>query len=285
MTSRPITAWAPSRTTRRSSTIWEGMRRYFHEEAQLPVEVVLFQSYEAQVAALLARRATAPRIDIAWNTNLAYLQARRLEQAGGAGRWPCATPISEWTTKIVARTGGAVPAAVAISAAARSPSAAATAATRRSCRSTSSPQEGLVEGRDYQSLRFDTDVGKHGDTGTSEVEVAAGGARRARRRRRGRQPLLEERRARAQLVPAGALTVDLDLAALLTTACSRRAPGLDGAGAALRRGALRHELRQPDSSRRPRGRGAQALGAAATPTATARCARPASARDSSHARR
>ena len=35
-------------------TIWEGMRRYFHEEAGLPVEVVLFQSYEMQVAALLA---------------------------------------------------------------------------------------------------------------------------------------------------------------------------------------------------------------------------------------
>ena len=35
-------------------TIWEGMRRYFHEEAHLPVEVVLFQSYEMQVAALLA---------------------------------------------------------------------------------------------------------------------------------------------------------------------------------------------------------------------------------------
>jgi phosphonate transport system substrate-binding protein len=35
-------------------TIWEGMRRHFHEEARLPVEVVLFQSYEMQVAALLA---------------------------------------------------------------------------------------------------------------------------------------------------------------------------------------------------------------------------------------
>ena len=32
-------------------TIWEGMRRYFHEEARLAVEVVLFQSYEAQVSA------------------------------------------------------------------------------------------------------------------------------------------------------------------------------------------------------------------------------------------
>jgi phosphonate transport system substrate-binding protein len=35
-----------------------------------------FQSYEAQVMALLAQPGdAAPRIDIAWNTNLAYLQA------------------------------------------------------------------------------------------------------------------------------------------------------------------------------------------------------------------
>src|SRR6202795_191648 len=57
-------------------TIWEGMRRYFHNEAHLPIEVVLFQSYEAQVDALLAPAgALIPHIDIAWNTNLAYLQA------------------------------------------------------------------------------------------------------------------------------------------------------------------------------------------------------------------
>ena len=48
-------------------TIWEGMRRYFHEEARLPVEVVLFQSYEAQVIALLAAPGDPiARIDIAW---------------------------------------------------------------------------------------------------------------------------------------------------------------------------------------------------------------------------
>jgi ABC-type phosphate/phosphonate transport system substrate-binding protein len=32
-------------------------------------------------------------------------------------------------------------------------------------------QQGMREGRDYRTLRFDTDLGKHGDTGTSEVEV------------------------------------------------------------------------------------------------------------------
>ena len=34
--------------------IWEGMRRYFRDEAHLDVEVILFQTYEAQVRALLA---------------------------------------------------------------------------------------------------------------------------------------------------------------------------------------------------------------------------------------
>jgi phosphonate transport system substrate-binding protein len=89
-------------------TIWEGMRRYFHEEAHLPVEVVLFQSYEMQVAALLAGPADlTPRIDIAWNTNLAYLQAdvwsdRRCR--------PIAMRDTDlgWMTKIVAVTGGPI---------------------------------------------------------------------------------------------------------------------------------------------------------------------------------
>ena len=66
-------------------TIWEGMRRYFYEEAHIPIEVLLFQSYEMQLLALLAQAsAIAPRIDIAWNTNLAYLQAE--EWSGHACR-------------------------------------------------------------------------------------------------------------------------------------------------------------------------------------------------------
>ena len=32
-------------------------------------------------------------------------------------------------------------------------------------------QAGLREGRDFESVRFDSDVGKHGDTGKSELEV------------------------------------------------------------------------------------------------------------------
>jgi len=89
-------------------TIWEGMRRYFHEEAHLPVEVVLFQSYEAQVYALLAGSDDhAPHIDIGWNTNLAYLQA----DAWSNNRCrPIAMRDTDigWATKIVAVSGGPV---------------------------------------------------------------------------------------------------------------------------------------------------------------------------------
>src|SRR5260370_41918609 len=85
-------------------TIWEGMRRYFHEEAHLRVEIVLFQSYGAQVLALLAQPGDAlPRVDIAWNTNLAYLQAD--EWSGHTWR-AISTRGTElgWMTKIGAVT-------------------------------------------------------------------------------------------------------------------------------------------------------------------------------------
>ena len=150
--------------------IWEGMRRYFHEEAHLPVEVVLFQSYEAQVAALLAASDDpAPRIDIAWNTNLAYLQAEKWSDHSCR---PIAMRDSDlgWTSKIVAVSGGPVAALGDL----RNRTLAL--GSRDSGHAAILPvhfleREGLSEGRDYRTLRFNTDLGKHGDTGTSEAEV------------------------------------------------------------------------------------------------------------------
>lgn len=149
-------------------TIWEGMRRYFHEEAHLPVEVVLFQSYENQVSALLGEGG-APAIDIAWNTNLAYLQA----DAWSAHRCrPIAMRDTDvgWTTKIVAVSGGAIAALHDMR------NSTVALGSRDSGHAAILPvhfleREDLLEGRDYQTLRFNTDLGKHGDTGTSEVEV------------------------------------------------------------------------------------------------------------------
>jgi phosphonate transport system substrate-binding protein len=151
-------------------TIWEGMRRYFHDEAHLPVEVVLFQSYEAQVIALLAQAGDPlPYIDIAWNTNLAYLQAE--EWSGHRCRAVAMRDTDlGWMTKIVAVTGGPV------SALADLKNRTLALGSRDSGHSAILPvhfleQQGMREGTDYRTLRFDSDVGKHGDTGTSEVEV------------------------------------------------------------------------------------------------------------------
>jgi len=151
-------------------TIWEGMRRYFHEEAGLPVEVVLFQSYEAQVLALLAEPGGAvPRIDIAWNTNLAYLQAD--EWSGHACRAVAMRDTDlGWMTKIVSAAGGA------ISTLADLRNRTLALGSRDSGHAAILPvhfleEQGLREGRDYRTLRFNSDMGKHGDTGTSEVEV------------------------------------------------------------------------------------------------------------------
>ena len=151
-------------------TIWEGMRRYFHDEAHLPVEVVLFQTYEAQVIALLAQASDPlPHIDIAWNTNLAYLQA---EEWSGHRCRAIAMRDTDlgWMTKIVAVTGGPVSALSDLK------NRTLALGSRDSGHSAILPvhfleQQGMREGTDYRALRFDSDVGKHGDTGTSEVEV------------------------------------------------------------------------------------------------------------------
>ena len=151
-------------------TIWEGMRRYFHEEAHLPVEVVLFQSYEAQVSALLAMSGDpVPRIDIGWNTNLAYLQA---DEWSDHSCRPIAMRDTDlaWTTKIVAVSGGP------LSAIADLRDRTLALGSSDSGHAAILPvhfleKQGLVEGQHYRGLRFDSDVGKHGDTGRSEAEV------------------------------------------------------------------------------------------------------------------
>jgi len=76
----------------------------------------------------------------------------------------------DWMTKIVAVTGGPV------STVADLKNRTLALGSRDSGHAAILPvhfleQQGLHEGRDYRTLRFDSDVGKHGDTGTSEVEV------------------------------------------------------------------------------------------------------------------
>ncbi|HEX9295105.1 MAG TPA: PhnD/SsuA/transferrin family substrate-binding protein [Polyangiaceae bacterium] len=145
-------------------TIWEGMRSYFRGEAELAAEVVLFLSYEAQVDALLAGR-----IDIGWNTNLAYLQC---EHASHGTALPIAMRDTDlgWKSLVIALTGGPISKLADIE------GRKVALGSRDSGHAAILPvhyleREGLVEAKDYTSMRIDTDVGKHGDTGTSEADV------------------------------------------------------------------------------------------------------------------
>ena len=58
-------------------TIWEGFRTWFRER-DVPMTYVLYADYERQVTDLLAGR-----IDVAWNSPLAWVRARRLAEAAG----------------------------------------------------------------------------------------------------------------------------------------------------------------------------------------------------------
>ena len=146
--------------------IWEGLSRYLTLESSFPVEVSLFLSYPAQVRALFEGR-----IDIAWNTNLAYVQSQ--SWTGGRAR-PVAMRDTDrgWQTLLIAPVGASVRTVSDVR------GKVVALGSRDSGHATILPvhflvQLGLREEVDYRSLRMDTDVGKHGDTGTSEQSVLA----------------------------------------------------------------------------------------------------------------
>jgi phosphonate transport system substrate-binding protein len=143
--------------------IWEGMREYFRA-AGTPIDYVLYSNYDRQVQALFARQ-----IDIAWNTNLAWIKVHR--RTHGACRALAMRDVdARFTTVIVARAESGIQSLTDLR------------GKRLALGSADSVQAailpayclhlaGVEPGTDCQLLRFDLDVGKHGDTGSSELEV------------------------------------------------------------------------------------------------------------------
>src|SRR5947209_4923011 len=143
--------------------IWEGMRDYFRE-AGPPIDYVLFSNYDRQVEALLARQ-----IDIAWNTNLAWVKVHR--RTHGTCRALAMRDVdAQFTTLFVARADRGIGSLADLRgkrvALGSADSAQAAILPRHYLR-----QAGVEPERDCTLVRFDLDVGKHGDTGTSELEV------------------------------------------------------------------------------------------------------------------
>jgi ABC-type phosphate/phosphonate transport system substrate-binding protein len=143
--------------------IWEGMRDYFRE-AGPAIDYVLYSNYDRQVQALLDRQ-----IDIAWNTNLAWVKVHR--RTGGTCRALAMRDVDiGFTTIIVARTDSGVTSLSDLRGK-RLALGSADSAQAAILPIHFLQQAGVDPQRDCSLLRFDLDVGKHGDTGTSELEV------------------------------------------------------------------------------------------------------------------
>lgn len=143
--------------------IWEVFREYFTDRG-LPVDCVLYSNYERQVEALLAGG-----IDIGWNTNTAYVRARH-EAGGPVAILGMRDVDSDWATLVVTRRDAGV-GRVAELAGKR-----LALGSRDSGHAAILPlyylaRDGLDAAAACELIRFDTDLGKHGDTGDSELRV------------------------------------------------------------------------------------------------------------------
>jgi ABC-type phosphate/phosphonate transport system substrate-binding protein len=138
------------------------MRDYF-AETEAPIDFVLFSNYGRQVDALLAGA-----IDLAWNTNLAW--ARTVLQTGGQCRALAMRDTDTvFQTVLVARAGSNLTGLESLQ------------GKRLALGSQDSAQAailpvhylqraGLGDGA-IELLRINSDVGKHGDTGRSELDA------------------------------------------------------------------------------------------------------------------
>jgi phosphonate transport system substrate-binding protein len=144
-------------------TIWEAFREYFAAQGQ-PTDYILYSNYERQVEALLAGD-----IDIGWNTNTAFVavEQRLGEQAPILGMRDI---DATYATIIVTREADAFEDVSALS------GRRLALGSRDSGHAAILPlhylaQQGLDAEADCELVRFDTDMGKHGDTGDSELRV------------------------------------------------------------------------------------------------------------------
>ena len=145
-------------------TIWEGLREHFVEEG-VRLDVALFSNYERQVEELLAGH-----VDIAWNTPLAHVRVRKRTE-GRSLSLGMRDSDRDFRAKLVVRRDAGI----------RAPrdlhGKRLAVGSRDSTQARILPLHFLrAEGVDLGAVHlvpFDTDLGKHGDTGTSELDVLA----------------------------------------------------------------------------------------------------------------
>lgn len=142
--------------------IWEGIREYF-QGSEAPMDFVLFSNYERQVEALLAGH-----IDVAWNTNVAWV--RTLRRSGGEARALAMRDTDlVFRTLFIGRAGSDLHGLDAL----RGQRVAL--GSRDSGQARILPVHFLAQAgiglEDIRPVIFDSDVGKHGDTGRSDLDA------------------------------------------------------------------------------------------------------------------
>ena len=142
--------------------IWEGIRDYF-QNAGVPMDFVLFSNYERQVTSLLAGH-----IDIAWNTPLAHARVKHHTQ-GRSCSLGMRDSDRDFHSRVIVRKDAGIRKLNDLE------GKRLAVGSRDSTQARILPLHFLrqagVNLESVQLVVFDTDVGKHGDTGTSELEV------------------------------------------------------------------------------------------------------------------
>ncbi len=148
-------------------TIWEGFKEWFAREG-LALDYVLFSNYERQVEAL-----AAGGVDVAWNSPLAWVRARRLVRAQGGEVAEIAMRDTDRDLTSVVVVAAGSPVETVADLAGRTVGVGAV----DSPQATLLPllhlrQLGLVPGRDFEVRHHDVGVGKHGDHVGGERDAA-----------------------------------------------------------------------------------------------------------------
>ncbi len=142
--------------------IWEGIRDYFRDSAA-PMDFILYSNYERQVEALLAGH-----VDVAWNTNVAWVRTQR--RSGGQAR-ALASRDTDLTFKtyMISRAGSGLDGLASLE------GRRVALGSRDSGQARILPMYFLERAGlgvdDMQLVIFDSDVGKHGDTGKSDLDA------------------------------------------------------------------------------------------------------------------
>ena len=143
-------------------TIWEGIREHFHAQG-VKMDFALFSNYERQVETLLKGH-----IDLAWNTPLAHVRAQKRTE-GKTISLGMRDSDRDFRAKVIVRKDAGITSLKGLE------GKVLAVGSRDSTQARILPLHFIAkEGVDLARVKlmpFDTDLGKHGDTGTSELDV------------------------------------------------------------------------------------------------------------------